>query len=97
MADTQKEKDPDAAGDCKEPVPHALDYTASAELAFVGDDGIKLFPQPIAGDGLDPLSWSFAQKHVILAILMALYVAPFLLTVDVELSTNEALGRSQTL
>lgn len=41
---------------------------------FVGDDGFKLFPQPVAGDPLDPLNWSFAQKHAILAIVMALYV-----------------------
>lgn len=77
MADAKKEKHPNAAGNFKEPVPHALDYTAPPEVVFVGDDGIKLFPQPVVGDRLDPLSWSFAQKHVILAILMALYVCPF--------------------
>ena len=72
MAATMKEKDWNAAGDCKQPVPHALDHTTPAEVVFVGDDGIKLVPKPIAGDRLDPLSWSFAQKHVILAIVMAL-------------------------
>lgn len=33
-----------------------------------------LFPQPV-DDPLDPLNWSFFQKHGILAIVMALYVA----------------------
>ncbi|KFG83841.1 putative MFS transporter [Metarhizium anisopliae] len=36
-------------------------------------DGFKLFPQPILGDHLDPLNWSFAQKHIILAIIMSIY------------------------
>ncbi|KID98765.1 Major facilitator superfamily domain, general substrate transporter, partial [Metarhizium majus ARSEF 297] len=36
-------------------------------------DGFKLFPQPILGDHLDPLNWSFAQKHTILAIIMSIY------------------------
>lgn len=35
-------------------------------------DGLKLFPQPVQGDSLDPLNWSAAQKHAILAIVMAL-------------------------
>lgn len=38
----------------------------------LGKDGFELFPQPIAGDSLDPLNWSFAQKHIILAIVMSL-------------------------
>lgn len=35
-------------------------------------NGLKLFPQPVRGDALDPLNWSFFQKHVILTIIMAL-------------------------
>lgn len=35
-------------------------------------DGFPLFPQPVLADELDPLNWSFAQKHAILAIIMAL-------------------------
>lgn len=41
------------------------------ELVF-SKDGFKLFPQPVAGDDLDPLNWSFAQKHIILAIVMSM-------------------------
>lgn len=48
--------------------------TDSAELVQVTENGLKLFPQPVAGDALDPLNWSSAQKHIILAIIMALYV-----------------------
>lgn len=48
--------------------------TDSAELVQVTENGLKLFPQPVAGDALDPLNWSSAQKHIILAIVMALYV-----------------------
>ncbi|KAM0321781.1 hypothetical protein ACHAQA_009877 [Verticillium albo-atrum] len=36
-------------------------------------NGLKLFPQPVQGDDLDPLNWSAVQKHTILAIVMALY------------------------
>lgn len=39
----------------------------------LGKDGFPLFPQPVLTDELDPLNWSFAQKHAILAIIMALY------------------------
>ena len=38
--------------------------------------GFPLFPQPVRGDALDPLNWSFFQKHTILAIVMAMYVHP---------------------
>ena len=34
-------------------------------------DGVRLHPQPTA-DPLDPLNWSFAKKHTILAIVMYL-------------------------
>jgi hypothetical protein len=44
---------------------------ATSELYFT-KDGRKLFPQPVGGDVLDPLNWSSSQKHVILAIIMAL-------------------------
>ncbi|GJN80469.1 hypothetical protein PLIIFM63780_003995 [Purpureocillium lilacinum] len=36
-------------------------------------DGFKLFPQPVPSDPLDPLNWSWVQKHSILGIIMALY------------------------
>lgn len=38
----------------------------------IGDDGFKMFPQPVTNDDLDPLNWSFVQKHTILSIVMAL-------------------------
>ncbi|KAI6779418.1 MFS transporter [Emericellopsis cladophorae] len=40
---------------------------------YLTKNGLKLFPQPVREDALDPLNWSFVQKHVILAIIMALY------------------------
>ncbi|KAK4122188.1 MFS general substrate transporter [Parathielavia appendiculata] len=36
-------------------------------------DGLRLFPQPVLGDDLDPLNWSSVEKHTILAIVMSLY------------------------
>jgi len=45
-------------------------------IVIPSKDGIQLFPQPIAGDSLDPLNWSGVQKHTILAIVMALSVQP---------------------
>ena len=37
----------------------------------ISKDGVRLHPQPTA-DPLDPLNWSFAKKHTILAIVMYL-------------------------
>lgn len=51
--------------------------TEPAPEILVSKDGLKLFPQPVQGDSLDPLNWSTLQKHSILAIVMALYVAAF--------------------
>lgn len=39
---------------------------------YLSKNGLRLFPQPVREDVLDPLNWSFFQKHVILAIIMAL-------------------------
>lgn len=39
-------------------------------------NGFPLRPQPVVGDELDPLNWSSTQKHVMLAIVMALCVSP---------------------
>jgi hypothetical protein len=39
-------------------------------------DGLRVHPQPTA-DPLDPLNWSFFQKHTILAIVMFKYVFSF--------------------
>ena len=38
----------------------------------VTKDVFELQPKPVEGDALDPLNWSSVQKHVILAIVMAL-------------------------
>ncbi|KAK7991422.1 Major facilitator superfamily transporter [Apiospora saccharicola] len=73
MADTKEKKSLEIAGVSREPIPNGNDHLATDEVVFVGEDGFKLFPQPVRGDKLDPLNWSFAQKHVILAIIMALY------------------------
>lgn len=48
----------------------SISYAAN-EVA-TSEDGFKLFPQPVHGDNLDPLNWSFAQKHIILAIVMSM-------------------------
>ncbi|EXV01499.1 MFS transporter [Metarhizium robertsii] len=63
-------------------------------------DGFKLFPQPILGDHLDPLNWSFAQKHIILAIIMSIYfMFTFITTTTVpsfpELEENYAASLEQ--
>ncbi|KAK7943948.1 major facilitator superfamily transporter [Apiospora aurea] len=77
MADMEKEKEKekgrDVEGVAQDPVPSGHDPLTTDEIVFVGEDGFKLFPQPVRGDRLDPLNWSFAQKHVILSIVMALY------------------------
>lgn len=44
---------------------------SSADDVGVVRDGMKLHPQPTA-DPLDPLNWSSAKKHTILAIVMYL-------------------------
>jgi hypothetical protein len=38
--------------------------------------GLRLHPQPVVSDPLDPLNWSAFRKHSILGIVMALYVFP---------------------
>lgn len=69
--DTLEKKNDDTAG----PVPHGgNDQNAGQTTAEVllTKDGLKVHPQPVEGDPLDPLNWSFTQKHIILAIVMAL-------------------------
>jgi len=46
--------------------------TITDELVL-SKDGFALFPQPVLNDSLDPLNWSWMQKHAILSIIMALY------------------------
>ncbi|KAK8118259.1 uncharacterized protein PG998_006540 [Apiospora kogelbergensis] len=69
----EKEASHKAPGISRQPTTQGLHGLDTNEAVLVGDDGFKLFPQPVAGDPLDPLNWSFAQKHAILAIVMALY------------------------
>src|SRR5690348_3371594 len=56
--------------------PLGLELNASVgqvtEEFVLSRDGLKLFPQPVLGDDLDPLNWSSVQKHTILAIVMSL-------------------------
>jgi hypothetical protein len=72
MADIKDTNKPSSAPETspvlesKNPVGHITD-----ELVL-SKDGLPLFPQPVLGDDLDPLNWSFAQKHTILAIVMSL-------------------------
>lgn len=54
-----------------EVVPNTIEDPSSGEIVL-SKDGFKLFPQPVVGDGMDPLNWSFTQKHSILTIVMAL-------------------------
>ncbi|KAI5362814.1 Putative major facilitator superfamily, MFS transporter superfamily [Septoria linicola] len=44
-----------------------------AAEVLVDKNGFKLFPIPVKGDALDPLNWTWLQKHAILSIVMALY------------------------
>ena len=58
------------------PTPPGLDSTnpvgqVTHDLVLT-KDGFPLFPQPVLGDELDPLNWSWVQKHTILAIVMSL-------------------------
>lgn len=46
-------------------------HESRSEDVGVVRDGLKLHPQPTA-DPLDPLNWSSAKKHTILAIVMYL-------------------------
>jgi len=65
----EKEKPPQALGLVMLDV--EVEDGSIRELA-TSKDGFKLFPQPIIGDELDPLNWSFVQKHTILSTIMAL-------------------------
>lgn len=60
------------------PVVEADDAIIAAESILLDPHGFKLFPQPVQNDALDPLNWTWLQKHVILSIVMALYEMIFL-------------------
>lgn len=53
----------------KEKVEDSTVTTSATVENVVTRDGFRLHPQPTS-DGLDPLNWSFFQKHTILAIVM---------------------------
>ncbi|TKA80451.1 hypothetical protein B0A49_01893 [Cryomyces minteri] len=57
--------------DTKGPV-FGQDDGADVEVAVLERDGMRLHPQPTS-DPLDPLNWTSARKHSILAIVMSLY------------------------
>lgn len=68
------EKQPSASAQSSSSVDNRSTSHEEPEIVL-SKDGFKLFPQPVLGDDLDPLNWSFFQKHVILSIIMAMYVA----------------------
>jgi hypothetical protein len=76
MADSEKRDKPSAPT-----MPPRLESESNDSVGQVTDelvlskDGLPLFPQPVLSDDLDPLNWSSAQKHTILAIVMSLYAA----------------------
>ncbi|KAK8070188.1 Major facilitator superfamily transporter [Apiospora phragmitis] len=78
MADMEKQKEKekglDVAGISKEPGTNGHNHLIADEVVFVGEAGFKLFPQPVRGDELDPLNWSFARKHIVLAIVFHVHV-----------------------
>ncbi|KAL5403204.1 hypothetical protein PMIN03_010079 [Paraphaeosphaeria minitans] len=48
--------------------------TDSAQGEIISSEGgTALHPHPVQDDALDPLNWSSFQKHILLAIVMALY------------------------
>lgn len=49
-----------------------LSEGVATDEVVLSKDGFKLFPQPVVGDPLDPLNWTFARKHTILAVVMSL-------------------------
>ena len=65
----------------KKPVETGADGSLDVESGQVTTEvlydknGFELFPQPVQDDELDPLNWSPFQKHGILSIVMALWVA----------------------
>jgi hypothetical protein len=63
-------RDHAAPGDMDEKRSVTLNGSPSEDIG-VARDGMKLHPQPTA-DPLDPLNWSSAKKHTILAIVMYL-------------------------
>lgn len=62
--------DPAVPVDMDEKRSVTLNGSPSEDVGVVRD-GMKLHPQPTA-DPLDPLNWSSAKKHTILAIVMYL-------------------------
>ncbi|EME77961.1 uncharacterized protein MYCFIDRAFT_50625 [Pseudocercospora fijiensis CIRAD86] len=44
-----------------------------AAEVLLDKNGHKLCPQPVEGDALDPLNWTWLRKNAILGIVMALY------------------------
>lgn len=71
MEDTENEKQLALAIDSGGSVADGSISHAANEIVL-SKEGFKLFPQPVLGDNLDPLNWSFVQKHTILAIIMSM-------------------------
>lgn len=74
MADDEKSI---AAPASAPPVIEADSHLTTTENILLDPHGFKLFPQPVQGDSLDPLNWTWLQKHVILSIVMALYATSY--------------------
>ncbi|CZT21598.1 related to MFS transporter [Ramularia collo-cygni] len=70
MADEEKHK---ILSSTASPIIEADNTILAAESTLLDPHGFDLFPQPVQGDALDPLNWTWLQKHVILSIVMALY------------------------
>ena len=66
MANAEKTDEPSGVATLPESI------APEADEVLLSKDGFRLFPQPILGDELDPLNWSFFRKHTILAIVMSL-------------------------
>lgn len=71
MADSNRKRDAESLDPSDEKIFQDPMSGVISEIA-IGDDGFRVFPQPITSDKLDPLNWSFKQKHTILSIVMSL-------------------------
>lgn len=71
MKEDNTKQDVESMGQSNEKNSHCPVDQLTDELVL-GEDGFKLFPQPVPSDELDPLNWSTTQKHTILAIVMSL-------------------------
>lgn len=71
MADSRGEKIDTASSTPSRDV-EGLESGQTTQEVVLSKHGLRLHPQPVVNDPLDPLNWSTLRKHTILAIVMSL-------------------------